>query len=130
MPHMKPRILELFSQFGYIHIDFLFVPGSRVAKFSEQPHTPTLHPSHPVMEIDGACLLQLPVFRPWPNGPLVIFLMNVDKSGVSDSPGHSIEGVAAPVGAFTTTQHVRTPVIENVIWGQTAIISLNDRTDL
>lgn len=127
---MKPWIIKLFSQPGYIYIDFIYVPGLRVAKLGEQPHTPTLYPINPVLEINGACILQFLVSRPRPNGPFVKFLMNIDKSRVSNSPGHSIEGVAAPTGALTATQHVRIPVIQDVVRGQAAIISLNDGTDL
>lgn len=56
--------------------------------------------------------------------------MNVDKSRVPDSPGHSIEGVTVPTGTLTATQHVRTPVIKVNFRGQATIIRLNNGTHL
>lgn len=67
-------------------MDFIFVPGLRVTKLGEQPHTPTLYPIHPVLEIDGACILEVLVSRPRPNGPFVIFSYErrqIPRSGFS-----------------------------------------------
>jgi hypothetical protein len=55
---MKSWIIKLFSQLGYIYINFFFVPGLRMAELGEQPHTPTLHPINPVLEIGGASIFQ------------------------------------------------------------------------
>lgn len=111
-------------------MDFIFVPGLRVTKLGEQPHAPTLYPIDPVLEIDSACILQFLVSRPRPNGPFVIFLINVDKSRVPDFLGHSIEGVTVPAGTLAATQHVRTPVIQDIFGGQATIICLNNGTHL
>lgn len=97
------RVHQLIPQSGHIHVYFLLAPGTWSAKPGQQPHAPALHSGSPVLEIDHARLLELLVSGPWPDRPLVLFLMDVDEPRVADTSCHGVERVDASAGTFATS---------------------------
>ena len=130
MPYMKTWILQFLSQLCYIYLNFFLAPRMGGSKFGQQPHTPAFHPRCPVLKIDHARFFQLFVSWPRPNGPFLVFLMNVDESCVVDPCSHGMESVGASAGTFAASQHIWTPIIQNIVGRQAPIIGFNQGTNL
>lgn len=84
MPSMNVRVLHFRPDLCKIYLNLVGVPGSRSAKFSEQPHCIPFHASHPVVVVQLANLLVYFIFSPWTNRDLVDLLMHVDETCIFD----------------------------------------------
>jgi hypothetical protein len=129
MPDMEMWIHQLIPQSSHIYLNLLLTPGMGTSKSGEQPHAPAFHTGTPVLVIDQTGLFEFPISRPGSNGPFVVFLVDVGESCILDLVGHCIESVDGSTGSFTTGQHVRAPVVQDVIGRQASIISLNHGAD-
>lgn len=65
--------------------------------------------------VHHASLLHFPISRPRSDGPFVELLMDFGEACFLDLGGHRVEGVDASTGSLTAGQHVRTPVVQDVI---------------
>lgn len=65
--------------------------------------------------VHHAGLLHFPISRPRSDGPFVDFLMDIGEACILDLGGHRVEGVDSSTGSLTAGQHVRAPVIQDVI---------------
>lgn len=125
MPDMEPWIHQLIPQLSHIHLHLFLTPGMGSSKSGEQPHAPAFQTGTPVLMIDHTGLFEFPISWPGSNGPFVVFLMDVGESCILDLVGHRVESVDGSTGSFTTGQHVRAPVIQDVIGRQASVVGLN-----
>jgi len=80
------------------------------------------------MEVDRAGLFVALVAGPWPNRPLVGLVVDIHKARLANGFVHRVDNVAFATGSFATGENVRAPALEDVVRGQSAIITFNTGT--
>lgn len=79
-----------------------------------------------MLHIRRASLLELPIAGPRPNGPFVLFDVNVDEARSADVLGHGVDGVELAACFPGAVHYGWTPGPEDVVCWETAVVALDD----
>lgn len=88
---MIPRILKLRPELSNINNNLILRPRLGRPEFTKQPHSPALHPRHPMLVINRAGLFIFLITGPRPNGPFVFFFTDIHKPNLAEGVLHHID---------------------------------------